>query len=62
MPPKRKNYTDQQVADALEAVKGGMSQHKAAKTYNIPRTTIRDRLSGKCNTRKILLKCAMMYI
>ena len=33
---------------AMEAVKSGkMGQNQAAKTYDVPRTTLKDRLSGK---------------
>jgi len=42
MPPKRKSYTDQQMTDALEAVKDGMSQHNAVQTFNVPRSTLSD--------------------
>ena len=32
---------------AIEAVKGGMSVLRAATTYNVPRTTLQDRVKGR---------------
>ena len=37
--PHRKQYTEKQRSDALEAIKPGMSQRKASITFGIPRTT-----------------------
>jgi len=45
---KRKNYTKQQLDDALVAIKEGMSQRRASITFDIPRSTLSDRVSGKC--------------
>ena len=33
--------------DALAAVRGGMSKRSAANLYNVPRTTINNKIAGK---------------
>jgi hypothetical protein len=48
-----KNYSDDQLARAVSAVKSGMSYRKAAVKYNIPRSVI----NRKC---KFLLSCLLM--
>ena len=45
-PTRRRQYTDQQMRDAMQAVQDGMSQHKASETYGVPRITLRDRLAN----------------
>ena len=40
---ERKNYNDQSIIDAVAAVKNCDSFRKAAKKYNVPVTTVRDR-------------------
>ena len=46
-PAKRKQWTDQQMIHAMEAVSSGnISINKASEMYGVPRTTLKDRLSG----------------
>ena len=51
MPSRVKQYTqydENKMRQAVRAVQfGGWSKNKAAKTYNVPRTTLIDKLSGK---------------
>ena len=51
MPRKGKNvyaqYSKDTLAKAVDAVKNGMSYRKASEVYNIPKTTIRDRITGR---------------
>lgn len=35
------------MASAIEAVKGGMSVLRASTLYNVPRTTLQDRVKGR---------------
>jgi len=42
------SYSRQSVHDAIRAIKGGMSLHKATALFNIPRTTLRRRLVSDC--------------
>ena len=45
---KVKNYTEDDMLNALAAVKNGeMSQYKAAKVYKIPKQTLNDRVTNK---------------
>ena len=44
-PAKRKQWTDQQIIEADSA--GIMSINKASEMYGVPRTTLKDRLSGR---------------
>uniref|UniRef100_A0A1B0DJ12 Uncharacterized protein n=1 Tax=Phlebotomus papatasi TaxID=29031 RepID=A0A1B0DJ12_PHLPP len=44
---KQVSYSDLQLNDALSAVSNGMSVGKAARQFQIPRTTLRYKLSGK---------------
>ena len=47
-PAKRKQWTDQQMVDAMEAASAGnMSINKASEMYGVPRTTLKDRLNGR---------------
>ncbi|PNY27934.1 Uncharacterized protein TCAP_02142 [Tolypocladium capitatum] len=39
-------YTEETLQQAVQAVKNGISQHKAAAQYGIPRQTLQDRLRG----------------
>ena len=44
---KRKQWSDQQMRDAMEAASSGTaSVNKAADMYGVPRSTLKDRLSG----------------
>ena len=43
-----KNYTDKKLDDCIRAIKSGaLSQRNAAKIYNIPRSTIINKLNNK---------------
>ena len=45
---RRLNYTQEQMARAIAAVKlGSLSKKMAAKTFNVPHTTLLDKLSGR---------------
>lgn len=45
---KPKLWSDDQMAAALEAVmKDGLSSNRAADTYGVPRSTLKDRISGR---------------
>ena len=46
-PTKRKQWSDETMAAALEAVKGGQTILRAAQTYGVPRSTLQDRVHGK---------------
>lgn len=41
-----KQYTETEIACALEGVRAGASIKSASKTWGIPRSTLRDRLQG----------------
>lgn len=45
--PKRFMYSPSKVKQALKAIHDGMSENKVSKTFNVPRTTLRNKLSGK---------------
>jgi len=45
--PKRFMYSPSKVQLALKAVHDGMSENKASQTFSVPRTTLRNKLSGK---------------
>ncbi|XP_062613890.1 uncharacterized protein LOC134275640 [Saccostrea cucullata] len=44
-----KNYGPEALDNAYQAVKGGMSVHGAAKRFQVPLTTLRDRVDGRIN-------------
>lgn len=44
---KTLNYSPSQLTDAVQACENGMSIRKAAKTFQIPKSTIADRISGR---------------
>lgn len=46
-PLMAKNYTDEDLQQALQAVKGGISKKRAADEYRVPRQTLQDRWKGK---------------
>ena len=47
-PAKLKQWDNDSMVHAMEAVRSGkMGQNQAAKTYDVPRTTLKDRLSGR---------------
>lgn len=41
------NFTEEQVAEAVRAVKDGMSKKQAARVYQIPRSTLTNRCLGR---------------
>ena len=44
----KRQWTDTQMKSAMDAVKkGGMSIKRAAVQYDVPKTTLQDRISGK---------------
>ena len=46
-PSKRKQWTDQQMLEAIEAVENGCGTNQAAKEHGVPMSTLKDRLSGR---------------
>ena len=44
---KRKQWTNEQMVEAMRAVQGGMSTTRAAVEYGVPRSTLHDRISGR---------------
>ena len=47
VPKKRKQWSDQSMRLAIEAVKGGSTILRAATLHGVPRQTLQDRISGK---------------
>jgi hypothetical protein len=43
---KEKTYNEEKIQLGIEAVRAGMKISTAAKTYKIPRSTLRDKMSG----------------
>ena len=43
---KRLQWSEQEMADAMKAVEDGMTVTKAAKKYNVPRSSLRNRVLG----------------
>ena len=46
-PSKRKQWTEEQMLSAIDTVRNGMTANKAAIMHGIPRSTLKDRLSGR---------------
>ena len=47
-PTKRKNWTEEQMARAIECAQSGTtSYNKAAEVHGVPKSTLKDRLSGR---------------
>ena len=46
-PSTRKQWTDQQMLAAIEAVDNGCGTNQAAKEHGVPKSTLKDRLSGR---------------
>ena len=44
---KRKQWSEESMVAAIDAVKGGKSVLRAAKQFGVPRQTLGDRVSGK---------------
>lgn len=47
----RKEYTEEDIVKALEAIENGMAQREASKLYRIPRATLQFRSSNKFNNK-----------
>ena len=47
---KRKQWPEESMQKALDAVKSGVSVMRAAREHGVPRQTLRDRVSGKYST------------
>ncbi|GAB0089467.1 hypothetical protein DMENIID0001_040100 [Sergentomyia squamirostris] len=50
---KKPLYAPEAMSAALNAVKGGMSVHEATRTFQVPRTTLRNKVSGKSPSESI---------
>ena len=48
-PSKYKDWTEEQMRAAYEAVKDGMSIRRAAEEYGVPKSTLGDHVSGSCS-------------
>ena len=46
-PSKRKQWTDQQMLAAIKVVENGCGTNQAAKEHGVPKSTLKDRLSGR---------------
>ena len=46
-PSKRKTWTDKQMLAAMKAVEEGLPINQAARDHGIPKTTLKDRISGR---------------
>lgn len=46
---KRKQWTNEQMLAAIDDVKSGISRNQAAEAHSVPRSTLKDRLSGRVN-------------
>ena len=46
-PTKRKQWTEEQMTGALAAASEGMPANKAATMYGVPKSTLKDRISGR---------------
>ncbi len=46
-PQKYKNWSDENLEKAVDAVKYGMTLRRAAAEYRIPKSTLHDHISGK---------------
>ena len=46
-PPRYKQWTEEQMSEAYHAVESGVSIHRVAEEYKVPRSTLADRVSGK---------------
>ena len=47
MSKSRYQYNERQMQEALSAVRDGMSKRAAAKLFDVPRTTLNDKVAGK---------------
>ena len=47
--PSRKlfKYSEKQMEDALNAIANGMSKREAARNFNVPRTTLLEKFTGR---------------
>ena len=46
-PSMRKQWSDEQMLAAIEAVENGCGPNQAAKEHGVPKSTLKDRLSGR---------------
>lgn len=46
-PSKRKTWTNEQMVAAMKAVEEGQSINSAAHDHGVPKTTLKDRVSGR---------------
>lgn len=49
---KRVRYTTEKLNEALNAVRNGLPVNTASKKFGIPKTTLRDKRSGKYKNKK----------
>lgn len=47
-------YTEDQMTRAFESVKNGMSKKAAAKRFNVPKSTLSNKVSGRTPLKRIL--------
>ena len=59
---KRRKYDPVQMSRAVDAARGGMSKKLAAKTFNVPRTTLLDKLTGKYQLKYLLAGNRSLHI
>lgn len=52
MTPGHKKYTAENVRAALKKIENGMSIYRAAKLYNVPKTTLINKRNGKFSIEK----------
>lgn len=50
------NYSSKALDNAFRAIKEGMSVHGAAKQFQVPLTTLRDRVDGQISIDVVSLK------
>ncbi|MEW8544909.1 MAG: helix-turn-helix domain-containing protein [Candidatus Thiodiazotropha sp.] len=55
-------YDPTKFADAIEAVREGMSVRKAAKAYGVPRSTLSDRITGRVSEDAVLGKSPVIPV
>lgn len=58
--PQRYQYAEAKMQDAIKAVREGMSKRAAAKQYEVPRTTLNDKMLGKTPEERIIGKSPIL--
>ncbi len=58
----RAPWTSQDMISAMMLVKQGMSITKAAQSLNIPRTTLRDRVTGNMQTKNFYTQAVTLIV